>query len=144
MATLNRAAAEVMARFDVGAATDVTGFGLLGHLAEMVDGAGNGVCVRAADVPVIPEALEYAAMGLIPAGAYRNRDYREAMVDFAVDVARERRDVLFDPQTSGGLLLAVRPDEAADLVTALKASGVEEAADMGEVLDDGAERIRVV
>jgi len=144
MATLNRAAAEVMARFDVGAATDVTGFGLLGHLAEMVDGAGNGVCVRAADVPMIPEALEYAAMGLIPAGAYRNRDYREAMVDFAGDVARERRDVLFDPQTSGGLLLAVRPEEAADLVTALKASGVAEAADIGEVLDDGAERIRVV
>ena len=80
MATLNREAALTMDDFPVHACTDITGFGFLGHLAEMVVDSGQGVCINAAAVPMYPEALEWAAMGLIPAGAYGNRNFRGAFV----------------------------------------------------------------
>lgn len=143
MAALNRKAAEVMGRFDVGACTDVTGFGLLGHLAEMVSGSGLGARIDSRRVPMIPEALEFAAMGLIPAGAYRNREFREGMLDFAESVERTRQDVLADPQTSGGLLISIQEAQAADLVSALKDSGIADAADIGAVTAGPDETIRV-
>ena len=77
MATLNRRAAEIMSDYPVSACTDITGFGLIGHLAEMVAGSGFGMTIHASMLPVIPEAREYAAMGLVPAGAYKNREFRE-------------------------------------------------------------------
>jgi selenide,water dikinase len=144
MAALNRTAAEVMAGFDVHACTDVTGFGLLGHLAEMVSGSGKGVRVFSRSVPVIPEALDFASMGLIPAGAYKNRKFREAMVDFDTGVDRSLRDVLFDPQTSGGLLIAVRGTQADKLLESLGSAGVLGSAEIGEVLPGPEERIWVV
>jgi len=143
MATLNRNAAEVMQDYPVHACTDITGFGFLGHLAEMVTGSGCGVRVKADHVPVYPEALEYAAMGLVPAGAYRNRDFRLFMVDFASSVDRVLQDVLFDPQTSGGLLICVAPEKAADLLKALKEKGVQDASLVGEVIAEPKERIIV-
>lgn len=143
MAALNRKAAEVMGRFDVGACTDVTGFGLLGHLAEMVSGSGLGARIDSRRVPMIPEALEFAAMGLIPAGAYRNREFREGMLDFAGSVEQTRQDVLADPQTSGGLLISIPEAQAADLVSALKDSGIADAADIGAVTAGPDETIRV-
>jgi selenide,water dikinase len=144
MAALNRTAAEVMDAFEVGACTDVTGFGLLGHLAEMVVGSGCGVHLRAAEVPIIEEALAYAAMGLIPAGAYQNRVFREAMIDLPDSVPRERQDIFFDPQTSGGLLISVCPDQAAALAQALHEAGIGDAAVIGEVVDGPSEKITVV
>jgi selenide,water dikinase len=144
MATLNMKAAKIMSGFDVHACTDVTGFGLLGHLAEMVCGSGMAVRLDAGRIPVIPEALEFAAMGLIPAGAYKNREFREKMIDFAEAVERNRRDILFDPQTSGGLLICVNEDQAADLVAALKDGGIAEATGIGEVIDRNEEKIWVV
>jgi selenide,water dikinase len=143
MATLNKVAAEVMQDYPVHACTDITGFGLLGHLAEMVSGSGFGVRIKADSVPVYPEALEYAAMGLVPAGAYRNRDFRLFMVDFAPTVNRILQDVLFDPQTSGGLLISVAPERAPDLLNALKAKGIQDAAMVGEVMAEPKERIKV-
>jgi selenide,water dikinase len=143
MAQLNRTAAETMTRFDVGACTDVTGFGLLGHLAEMVRSSGAGVRLIAERVPVIAESLEFAAMGLIPAGAYRNREYRESMIAFAGSVPRARQDVLFDPQTSGGLLVAVRSDQAEALIRSLRDAGIEAASEIGEVTKGPEETIRV-
>ena len=143
MVRLNRTAAEVMSRFEVHACTDVTGFGLLGHLAEMVCGSGMGVKVLARQVPVIPEALEYASMGLIPAGAYKNRKFRESMVTFADTVERSRQDVFFDPQTSGGLLISVKADQSMELVAALQNAGIGDAAEIGEVLHGQDEKIRV-
>ena len=143
MAALNREAAAIMAGFDVGACTDVTGFGLLGHLAEMVSGSGAGVRIFSERVPVIPEALEFAAMGLIPAGAYKNREFREAMITFADRVGRSRQDVLFDPQTSGGLLICVSAADAPGIVAALRDGGITEAADIGEVLEGPQEKIWV-
>ncbi len=143
MAELNRTAAEVMAQFNVGACTDITGFGFLGHLAEMVVGSAMGIRVYAADVPVIKEALAYADMGLIPAGAHKNREFRDAMLIFSGTVSRSLQDVLVDPQTSGGLLISVDRSGGEDLVGALKAAGVEDAALVGEVVDGAEETIRI-
>ncbi len=143
MAALNRIAAETMARFDVHACTDVTGFGLLGHLAEMVHGSGCSARVFAERIPVIEDALTFAAMGLIPAGAYKNREFRTGMIEAADGVARERQDILFDPQTSGGLLICVPEAQAEDLVAALKDAGISDAAKIGEIVDAPAEKIRV-
>jgi len=143
MAALNREAAGVMSTFDVAACTDVTGFGLLGHLAEMVCGSGLSARVISGRVPVIPEALEFAAMGLVPAGAHKNREFREAMISADGTVSRALQDVLFDPQTSGGLLICVNDAQADDLVTALRDAGCEDAAWIAEIEDDPAEKIRV-
>jgi len=141
MAELNRNAAEVMAEFDVGACTDITGFGLLGHLAEMVCGSGMGSRVYVGRVPVIAEALEYASMGLIPAGAHKNREFRDAILVFSKAVTRSQQDVLVDPQTSGGLLISVNQVQSDELVVALKTAGVRDAACVGEVIDNPEEKI---
>jgi selenide,water dikinase len=143
MATLNRDAALVMENFTVHACTDITGFGFLGHLAEMVVGSGCGVRITAVAVPMYPEALEWAAMGLIPAGAYNNRSFRGSFVDFASTVPQNVQDLLFDPQTSGGLLIAVAAGEAERLVAALQSKGIACAAIIGEVVADPVERIVV-
>jgi selenide,water dikinase len=143
MAALNRIAAETMARFDVHACTDVTGFGFLGHLAEMVSGSGRSVRVFAERIPVIEDALTFAAMGLIPAGAYKNREFRAGMIEVGDGVARERQDMLFDPQTSGGLLICMPKAQAEDLVAALKDAGLGDAANVGEIVAGPAEKIRV-
>jgi len=132
-----------MDEFPVHACTDITGFGFLGHLAEMVVDSGCGVRINSSRVPMYPEALEWAAMGLIPAGAYSNRDFRGSFVDFAVDVSRDIQDLLFDPQTSGGLLIAVAAGAAEQLVTALKAKGIDCAAIVGEVVAEPVDRIVV-
>jgi selenide,water dikinase len=143
MAALNRDAAMVMSRFDVGACTDVTGFGLIGHLAEMVCGSSVSATLATKHLPVLPKALEFASMGLIPAGAYRNREFRESMIRFSETVPRAVQNVLVDPQTSGGLLISVGGSDAADLVSALKDAGMEDAADIGEIAADPDEMIRV-
>jgi selenide,water dikinase len=144
MAALNRETAGIMRSFDVHACTDITGFGLLGHLSEMVEGSGIGARVFADQVPAIAEALEFAAMGLIPAGAYKNRKFREPMLRIAGTIPRSLQDVLFDPQTSGGLLIGVREDQASDLVAALHDAGVAAAAQIGEAVDGPDEIIEVV
>jgi selenide,water dikinase len=144
MAALNRDAAGIMSRFDVHACTDITGFGLLGHLAEMILGSGASMRVFSDRVPMIPEALAFAAMGLIPAGAYKNREFREPMIDFGQRVARSAQDVLFDPQTSGGLLIGVGGDHADALVKALQDAGISDTAEIGEVLKNPKEKIWVV
>ncbi len=144
MAELNRGAAEVMTRFDVGACTDVTGFGLLGHLSEMVCGSGAGVRLFSEQIPVIPEALEFASMGLIPAGAFKNREFREAGINVAQAVQQALQDVLFDPQTSGGLLICVAQDQTEALVAGLFEAGIDEAAVIGEIGDNTGETIEVL
>ncbi len=144
MAALNRAAARIMSTFNISACTDVTGFGLLGHLAEMVCGSGRSARIFSDQVPLIPEALEFAAMGLIPAGAHKNREFREQMIEFAETVPRSRQDVLVDPQTSGGLLISMAGHQGDKLVAALKDASVGEAAEIGEVLNGPEEKIWVV
>jgi selenide,water dikinase len=144
MTALNRDAARVMLNFSIHACTDVTGFGLLGHLAEMVCGSRASVRIFSEQVPVITEALELASMGIIPAGAHKNREFRDPMTTFAEKVKRSLQDVLFDPQTSGGLLISVSRHQAGDLVSALKDAGISDAAQIGEVLSSPEEKIWVV
>ena len=143
MAALNRRAAEIMKEYHVHACTDITGFGLLGHIAEMVEGSGLGVEIFATRLPVIPEALEYAGMGLIPAGAYKNREFRESIVDISPSVPPLIQDILFDPQTSGGLLICAAKEDAEELIHQLREKGVEQAAIIGKVLPGPDEKIFV-
>ncbi len=143
MATLNRSAAEAMSAHSVHACTDITGFGLLGHLAEMVLGSGCSMRVHASKVPVLPETLAYAGMGLVPAGAYNNKAFRASMVDFGASIDALMQDILFDPQTSGGLLISVAPDRAEALMADLIEKGVEQSAIIGDVTADSSEKIFV-
>ena len=117
MATLNKAARDIMVKYRVHSCTDVTGFALLGHSFEMAQGSNCTVHIRSKNVPFHPEAWELADMGFLPAGAYRNRDYAEAGVTVRNGISRTMQDLLYDPQTSGGLLMAV---DAADADACLK------------------------
>ena len=133
MVALNRRSAEIISHYGVSACTDITGFGLLGHLAEMVTGSGCGMTVFSADIPVFPEAKEYAAMGLVPSGAYKNRAFRESMVTFGLHVDQVMQDICFDPQTSGGLLISIPAVQADTLLSQLKDNGMDQASIIGEV-----------
>ena len=143
MATLNRDAARIMDDYPVHACTDITGFGLLGHIAEMIVASPFGIRLASKSIPIIPGTFDYAGMGLVPAGAYKNREFRECMVDFSPSVDRLVQDVLFDPQTSGGLLICVERDRADDLLRGLKEKGIKDAAIIGEVSTEAKERIIV-
>ena len=144
MATLNRDAADVMTRFPVSACTDITGFGLLGHLAEMVSGTSAGVRIFSDQVPLISGALEFAEMGLVPGGAFRNRQFRETMVSLADPISPALRDLFYDPQTSGGLLMGCPEKQSHDLLAALHDQGISSAMVIGEVSDTGPGTIEVV
>ena len=132
MATLNKDASEIMRRYDVHACTDITGFGLIGHMSEMIQGTGLSIVINAKELPIIPEAREYALMGLIPAGTYKNMEFWKGIVNFEVqdDVLML---ILFDPQTSGGLLISCAPSDVEALLKELKKNGVTHAKIIGEV-----------
>lgn len=119
MTTLNKAARDTMVKYRVHACTDVTGFGLLGHLTEMAQGSGVEIELHVADIDLIPEAVELARMGILPAGMYRNRAFAEPGVD-AGETELCKQDLLYDPQTAGGLLMAVDPADAEALYEELK------------------------
>lgn len=112
MKTLNRRACLAASGLAVSAATDITGFSLLGHLNEMCQGAGLSFILDSTSIPVFDEALEYARYGLIPEGAYSNREHLEGKVHVSSTLPRELEDVLYDPQTSGPLALAMTEGEA--------------------------------
>ena len=112
MATLNKAARDVMVQYNVHSCTDVTGFGLMGHCFEMAQGSDCTIHIQAENVPFHPEALELASMGLVPAGAYRNREYAQAGAALRGSISLAMEDILYDPQTSGGLLFALPAEEA--------------------------------
>lgn len=119
MTTLNKSARDVMVQYRVHACTDVTGFGLLGHCFEMAQGSNAQITLQVAEMNLVEEALSFARMGVLPAGMYRNRSFAECGVD-AGDTELARQDLLYDPQTSGGLLIAVHPDDADALFAQLK------------------------
>jgi selenide,water dikinase len=142
MTTLNRAAAEVLVRFDVHALTDVTGFGLLGHLRNVVAASKVGASIWLDRVPVLPAAWDYVRAGIAPGGTHANRRFLADWVSYAPGIAKEDELVLCDAQTSGGLLAAVAAEQAEALVSSLKAAGVSQAAAVGRI-DQGACRIHV-
>ncbi len=137
MAQLNKAAADLMTQFStVHACTDVTGFGLLGHASEMIEGSDVGMAIHAAAVPVFSEIREFVEMGIIPGGLNRNRKYRMPMVDVTSTCPAWLLDVFFDPQTSGGLLISLPSKDGAELVRMMRENGIPEAAVIGEVIPE--------
>jgi selenide,water dikinase len=124
MSALNDKASQAMLEVGAHACTDITGFGFLGHLMEMAEASGVSLEVHAGQIPVIEGALEYAQMGLIPGGLRRNQDFLAGKVE-ATDVDQSVLEVMFDPQTSGGLLIAVAPDRVDDLVGRLRAAAAD-------------------
>ncbi len=134
MAALNRAAAEEMAKAGVTTATDVTGFSLLGHLSEMVRQSRVTAEVTADNVPMFDGVLDYVRAGLVSGAIERNREYASQFVRAAKDVSEDVLNVLYDPQTSGGLLIAVGEHEAPALLRRLHRRGVRAAAVIGRVL----------
>jgi len=134
MTTLNRKASELMLTVDVHACTDITGFGLLGHACEMIEGTDVSMIIHPEAVPYFPEAKEYAEMGMVPGGTTRNRDFRTKMVEIDKKVSKVMVDILFDPQTSGGLLVAVPAADAEPLVKRMRREGIKDAAIVGEVI----------
>lgn len=121
MTTLNKAARDVIVKYRVHACTDVTGFALLGHACEMAQGSNVEIHLNVGKIHLIKEALELANIGIIPEGAYRNRAFAETHVDGG-NILLAKQDMLYDPQTSGGLLVAVHPDDADKLYEELQAA----------------------
>ena len=144
MAALNRTAAEVMMQFSVHACTDITGFGLLGHLAEMVEDSGMALRLESSQIPILPEAIEYAKMGMMPGGTFKNKEFRLGMIEFSSGVDPLIQDILFDPQTSGGLMICVKREQADALVSKLIDDGVAASKIIGEVISAPVEKIFVV
>ncbi len=150
MTTLNRSAAEIVVggrlaargsdggrsnagTWTVHAMTDITGFGLIGHAREMAIASNVSFRIYASRIPLLPGGLDCVRAGYIPGGLKANREFAECMVGYESGVADDRKTILFDPQTAGGLLISVAADGAADLLQALQNSGVP-VLDVGEVL----------
>ncbi len=135
MLTLNRGACEAMLAFEVHACTDVTGFGLIGHAREMALGSGVTIEIAAAQIQFLPGAVDYARQGAIPGGLKNNRDFASCVVEGSSEVD----DLLYDPQTSGGLLISIAERDAAALERKYPADYR-----IGRVLDRGGKAIRLV
>jgi selenide, water dikinase len=133
MTTLNRAASEAMLAVGVHAATDITGFGLIGHLREMI-ASGVGARVYASRVPLLDGAAELVQAGQLPGGTRRNLDHALTFATFADDIPEWLRYLLCDAQTSGGLLIACPADRSAQLIAELQQRGTLSAAQIGDVV----------
>ena len=144
MLSLNRTASHVMACYTVHACTDVTGFSLIGHGYEMARGSGVSLRLRAAHFPVLPGALRLASEGYMTGGCKRNRNYLADKVRVSPQLNAQLDEVAFDPQTSGGLLMAVPESEASACVQALKNAGTPAAAVIGEVVPRAEPWVEVV
>jgi selenide,water dikinase len=144
MTALNRVASELMMEAGVSACKDITGFGLLGHAGEMVEGTEIGFIINTSAVALFPETKEYYDLGMVAGGLGRNRDFRQHMVDIDKKVPKYLRDILFDPQTSGGLLISVPGARASGLLKKLHAAGIAEAAIIGEVVAEPKGWIKVI
>ena len=138
MTALNRPAAECLEGFAVHAVTDITGFGLLGHALEMATASRVALTLFASRVPVMSAAREYAAMGLVPAGTFANRNFCAKSLKIAPGLAAVTLDLLCDAQTNGGLLIAVAGEQAEKLLACLHDRGVTAATMIGEVTAPGA------
>lgn len=143
MAALNKKASELMQKAGVHACTDITGFGFLGHACQLAQNSQVGIKIDSASVPVFTEVTEFAKMGLCPGGLHRNREFYGKMVAFSNQVPDYIQDILFDPQTSGGLLISLAPEVAEPLVSRLRKAGLSDAAIIGEIISKPAGKILV-
>ncbi len=143
MAALNKQACELMQELGAHACTDITGFGFIGHAIQLADNSQVGIRVDSVKVPVFEEAKEFISKGLCPGGLYRNREFYGGRVKFLANTPEFLQDVLFDPQTSGGLLISLSAEAAVALVSRLEIAGVEDAAIVGEVVSEPKGKILV-
>lgn len=142
MSTLNKDACEIMQEFEVKAATDVTGFGLIGHLYELASASDVSIEIDGIKIPFMNGVIEYANMGLIPGGAYNNRDYFEDKVEYLSETAKLNKELLFSPETAGGLLIALAPEKKAAFELKMQENKVF-CVEIGRVVKDGFKNIRI-
>lgn len=136
MIALNKMASELMVDAGVNACTDVTGFGLLGHARGMVDENRAGIEIRFSDVPIFEGVQGFAEMGLVPGGTRRNMEFHRGAVELDSSIGEESLDILFDAQTSGGLLISIPGEKAESLLKSLHENGIESAAIIGEIVGE--------
>jgi selenide,water dikinase len=134
MVQLNNKASEAMVEYDVHACTDITGFGLLGHASEMAKGCGLSFQFFYSRIPILAGAKGFAAQGIVPGGAYCNQDYFGREIAISSKVPEPEQILLFDPQTSGGLLIALPSSDGEKLLRSLKEKGIPQASLIGEVI----------
>jgi selenide, water dikinase len=144
MKMLNRNAASVLESFDVHALTDVTGFGLLGHLRNMTTASHVTATIWFEAVPILAAARKYVSSGIAPGGTHANWRFLSSWVNYDPDVTKHEQLLLCDAQTSGGLLVCLPADQARALVTALQEAGTPAAAVVGQITVEGNARITVV
>lgn len=144
MVTLNQKASEWMIKLGAHACTDITGFSFIGHALEMATASQVGLLIQSKAVPIFPEALEYAKIGLVPGGAHSNRQFFSCRVELPSNIDNVLLDILYDPQTSGGLFISLSPNEAETLVAMLKKEGQPHASIVGEVVKSPQGKIRLL
>jgi len=144
MSALNRRAAEVLKQFPVNSCTDVTGFGLLGHLKEMSKASRVNAVVSLDSVPSIDEAWEFATGNVVPGGTLNNMDYVSDTVEWKENISRTARIILCDAQTSGGLLIAIPSKYTDNLLKELHKKGITDAACIGRFTQEGEGKITVI
>jgi selenide, water dikinase len=144
MMELNATAARAMLKYDVHAATDITGFGLVGHAYKMAAGSAVTLRIEESDLPLLPGALELCRAGMIPGGGKRNREFFGRYAKIADEVADEMAEIVFDPQTSGGLFVALAEKDAYALLSDLQKAGNTEAEIVGRVIPAGEFAIELV
>ena len=143
MASLNKKGKQVVEKYEVSACTDITGFGLLGHCVEMAQASEVTFEIRVKDVTYFEDAIDYAKMGLVPAGAYKNRGYSIGMVESGA-VEEHYLDLLYDPQTSGGLLISVSPEHVQEMLRDFEKAGMDTAVSIiGKVAEKSDKLIRL-
>jgi selenide,water dikinase len=134
MATLNRTASELMQAVGAHACTDITGFGLLGHAAQLAERSQVAMILHLESIPYFAEVTGFAQQGLCPGGLFRNKEYYKDKVQFTGEIPEYIQDILFDAQTSGGLLICLEPSTAETLLARLRNTGISEAAIIGEIV----------
>jgi len=144
MATLNDTAAEKAQAVGVNGCTDITGFGFIGHAAAMAENSQVGMAIFSDAIPLLPGTEDFARKGVLPGGSHRNREFYSPRVTFTYQVPRHRQDILFDAQTSGGLLISVGEEKAEKLLGKLHLGGVKEAVIIGEVVSEHKGRLVIV
>lgn len=143
MASLNKKGKQVVEKYDVSACTDITGFGLLGHCVEMASASEVTFEIRVKDIAYFEDAIDYAKMGLVPAGAYKNRGYSIGKVETGA-VEEHYLDLLYDPQTSGGLLISVSPEYVQEMLRDFEKVGMDTAVSIiGKVAEKSDKLIRL-
>ena len=144
VASLNRKALDIALEFDIHSCTDITGFGIIGHTLEMAKGSGKQINLFYKEIPFYPNALVMYRKGETTGSNKANRKLSEGYLEIKAKISREEEELLFDPQTSGGLLFSVPRSQAEDLIYKLKKEGVETAVQVGEVVADSKPFIRIM